>query len=135
MLSKDKPTFIMERTVQEHEIDTLNHVNNVVYVNWANDIAVAHWTKTASQALLDTYDWVMLKHCIEYKKEAVLGDEILVKTQTGRATNVRYERFIEIYNKQTMDLLARTTSDWCALDKQGKPAKISDELRATFEIE
>jgi len=133
MIDPNKPVFTVERKVQEHEIDDLNHVNNVVYVTWANEIAVTHWTSTAPQELLDTYGWFMIKHCIEYKKEAFLGDEILIKTQTGRATNVRYERFIEIYNKTTMELLAKTTSDWCCIDQQGKPARISEELRAIFE--
>jgi len=133
MINPNKPIFTLERTVQEHEIDDLNHVNNVVYVTWANEIAVSHWTTTAAQELLDTYGWFMIKHCIEYKKEAFLGDKILIKTQTGRATNIRYERFIEMYNKTTMELLAKTTSDWCCIDKQGKPVRISEELRAIFE--
>lgn len=133
MIDLKKPIFTQERTVTHDEIDNLNHVNNVVYVVWANEIAVAHWTTTAPQELLDTYGWFMIKHCIEYKKEAFLGDKILIKTQTGRATNVRYERFIEIYNKSTMELLAKTTSDWCCIDKQGKPIRISDEMRAIFE--
>jgi acyl-CoA thioester hydrolase len=133
MIDPNKPIFTLERTVQEHEIDDLNHVNNVVYVTWANEIAVSHWTTTAAQELLDTYGWFMIKHCIEYKKEAFLGDKILIKTQTGRATNIRYERFIEMYNKTTMELLAKTASDWCCIDKQGKPVRISEELRAIFE--
>lgn len=133
MIDPSKPVFRIERTVVSSEIDNLNHVNNVVYVTWANEIAVEHWTTKASKELLETYDWFMIKHCIEYKKEAFLGDQILIKTQTGRATNVRYERFIEIYNKTTMELLAKTTSDWCCIDKQGKPVRISEQLRVTFE--
>ncbi|BAO55957.1 acyl-CoA thioesterase [Nonlabens marinus] len=128
------PIFEMTRTVAKNEIDYLDHVNNVVYVQWANDIAMEHWTTAASKELLQTYDWVMIKHCIEYKQSAMLGDPILIRTQVGRATNVRYERFIEIYNKETMTLLAKTTSDWCAIDKAGKPVRISQELRDLFEI-
>jgi acyl-CoA thioester hydrolase len=135
VIQEHKPIFQKKRTVAQNEIDNMNHVNNVVYVQWANDIAEQHWLEVAPQELLDTYDWVMLKHCIEYKKAAVLGDEILVKTQVGRATNVRYERFIEIYNAATGGLLVKTTSDWCALDKTGRPVKISTELRNIFEVE
>lgn len=133
MIKPDKAIFTMTREVETHEIDDLNHVNNVVYVSWANDIAVKHWRTTATPQMLETYDWFMLKHCVTYKKPALLGDTILVKTQTGRATNVRYERLIEIYNKNTGDLLATSVSDWCAIDKNGRPAHISDELRAIFE--
>lgn len=128
------PVFEKSRYVSDIEIDDLDHVNNVVYVQWANDIAIDHWQEVATSEILNTYDWVMIKHCIEYKRSAMLGDEILIRTQVGRATNVRYERFIEIYNKETMQLLAKTTSDWCAIDKSGKPVRISQELRDLFEI-
>ncbi len=128
------PIFEVNRQVSMDEIDDLNHVNNVVYVQWANDIASQHWTTVASESMLSSYDWVMIKHCIEYKRSAVLGDNILIKTQVGRATNVRYERFIEILDKETGKLLAKTTSDWCAVDKTGKPVRISQELRDLFEV-
>ncbi|MEO9953441.1 MULTISPECIES: thioesterase family protein [Nonlabens] len=133
MIQADLPVFKKRRIATEEEIDDLDHVNNVVYVQWANDIATEHWTTVATPEMLDTFGWVMLKHCIEYKKAAVLGDKILIKTQVGRATNVRYERYIEIYNETTMDLLVKTTSDWCAIDKNGRPIKISQEMRDLFE--
>lgn len=133
-MNPDLPIFENSRTVTREEIDDLNHVNNVVYIQWANDIAINHWKEVATDEILEAYDWVMIKHCIEYKQAAMLDDEILIKTQVGRATNVRYERFIEIYKKDSMELLAKTTSDWCAIDKTGKPVRISQELRDLFEV-
>jgi acyl-CoA thioester hydrolase len=133
VINSQLPVFEKKRTVTIDEIDDLNHVNNVVYVKWAAAIATEHWLSVATAKMIDTFGWVMLKHCITYKKAAVLGDKILIKTQAGRATNVRYERFIEIYNETTMELLAKTNSDWCAIDKTGKPIKISKELRDLFE--
>ncbi|AGC77625.1 acyl-CoA thioester hydrolase [Nonlabens dokdonensis] len=133
MIDTKLPVFEKKRTVTASEIDDLNHVNNVVYVQWAADVASEHWQTVGTPEMLENYGWIMLKHCIEYKKAAVLGDEILLRTQVGRATNVRYQRFIEIYNASSMDLLAKTTSDWCAIDKTGKPVKISQEIRDLFE--
>lgn len=133
-MNKALPIFEMSRIVSKDEIDDLHHVNNAVYAQWANDVAMQHWLTVATQEVLESYDWVMLKHCLEYKRSAVLGDEILIKTQVGRATNVRYERFIEIYHKKSMKLLVKTTADWCAIDKAGKPVRISQELRDLFEI-
>ena len=133
MIQPDLPCFTAKRSVQASEIDDLDHVNNVVYVQWAAEVAREHWITVGTEDMINEFGWVMLKHCIEYKKQAVLGDEILLKTQVGRATNVRYERYIEIYNATTMDLLAKTISDWCAIDKTGKPVKISQEIRDLFE--
>jgi len=31
--------------VTEKDIDGLNHVNNVVYLQWVNDISERHWNK------------------------------------------------------------------------------------------
>ncbi|WP_124981335.1 acyl-CoA thioesterase [Nonlabens xiamenensis] len=134
MLDPSSPIFEQTRMVEPGEIDDMNHVNNVVYVKWANDIAEQHWLQRAPKHLRETCDWVMLKHCIEYKKSAVLGDKILVQTQVGRATNVRYERFVVIKQADTGVVLAQTTADWCAVDKKGKPMGISRELRNIFEI-
>lgn len=118
--------------VTEKDLDNLNHVNNVVYVQWVNDIAVSHWHSCGTKKLLAEYDWFLIKHCLEYKGAAVLGDRIKLTTQVGRATNVRYERFVEIRNADTDQLLVSSTSDWCAVDKNGKPKRISDELRDAF---
>lgn len=133
MIDTRLPFYEKKRVVVASEIDDLDHVNNVVYVQWAANIASEHWQCRATQEMINTVGWVMLKHCITYKKAAVLGDDILIRTQVGRATNVRYERFTEIYHEDTMELLAKTTSDWCAIDKNGKPIKISQEIRELFE--
>jgi len=129
------PTFTMKRTVKEDEIDDLNHVNNVVYNKWANDIAVKHWLTVAGDKLRESVDWVMVKHTLEYKAAAVLGDTIMIKTQVGKATNATYERFIEIYNATTNQLLVRTESVWCAINEHGRPTRISQELKDLFETQ
>ena len=128
------PVFKQTFNVEPNQIDDLNHVNNVVYVQWVNDIAVAHWKEVATEYLLETYNWFLIKHTIEYKSAAVLGDTIQVSTYVGRATNVRYERFVEIRNAKTDELLVKSTSDWCAVDHNGKPQRITDELRRVFEV-
>lgn len=132
-MTADLPTFSMTRKVQSDEIDDLNHVNNVVYNQWANEIAIKHWVDLASEELRSQFSWVMVKHTLEYKAAAMLGDPILIKTQVGKATNATYQRFIEIYNATTNKLLVKTESLWCAINKDGKPKRISDELKELFE--
>jgi acyl-CoA thioester hydrolase len=133
-VTDDLPIFELTRQVEPSEIDGQNHVNNVVYVQWANDIAVAHWENVGTDEMLESIDWVLLKHTIEYKQPAFLGDNILLRTQVGRATNVKYQRFIEMYNADNMQLLAKSLTDWCALDKSGKPTRITQVMRDRFEV-
>ena len=37
--------FEIEMIVSEKDIDHLNHVNNVVYLQWVQDIATKHWNQ------------------------------------------------------------------------------------------
>ena len=35
--------FSLKRKVLKEEIDELNHVNNIVYLQWIQDVAYKHW--------------------------------------------------------------------------------------------
>ena len=37
--------FILKHQVIKEHLDDLNHVNNVQYLYWAQEIAKAHWQK------------------------------------------------------------------------------------------
>ena len=59
---------IFEQTIKvaANEIDSLNHVNNVVYVQWVQNIAELHWNKESSEEQKTNYYWVMVEHLIKY---------------------------------------------------------------------
>jgi len=40
--------FEQQIVVKQHDIDNLNHVNNVVYLQWVQDVATAHWQASTS---------------------------------------------------------------------------------------
>ena len=50
-----------EITVLKNDLDDLNHVNNVVYVNWIQEIAKNHWNVLVSDEIKDNYYWVLLE--------------------------------------------------------------------------
>lgn len=78
--------FELRITVGESDIDQLGHVNNVRYVQWVQDIAVAHWQATASEADQKGLLWVVLRHEIDYKQPCFLRDELIARTWVGSAT-------------------------------------------------
>jgi acyl-CoA thioesterase FadM len=39
--------FELPITIQPNDIDENGHVNNITYLKWVQDIAIAHWTKVA----------------------------------------------------------------------------------------
>lgn len=114
-------------------MDVLNHVNNVKYVQWVNDVAEAHWLQNASDSIKKKYFWVLISHTIDYKKSAYLKDEILVKTYVKNSEGVKSTRIVEIYNKNTQDILATSETKWCLLNtKTQKPTRITEELKTLF---
>ena len=125
--------FTHKITVTEDDLDDLNHVNNVRYVQWIQDIAKHHWEVRATEDLKKTFFWVVIRHEIDYKKQAFLGDEIVVETYVGETTFVTSERFVNIRNSETGEILVAAKSNWCLLDTETKrPTKINEELRNVF---
>ena len=126
-------TYTHKRTVTEDDLDDLHHVNNVRYVQWIQDIAKEHWEVRATDQLKKKFIWVVIRHEIDYKKQAFLGDDLLIETFVGETTFVTSERFVNIKNAETGDVLVAAKSMWCLLDAESKrPTKITEDLRAVF---
>ncbi|WP_029034628.1 acyl-CoA thioesterase [Salinimicrobium terrae] len=126
-------TYTHQRTVAQEDLDDLHHVNNVRYVQWIQDIAKEHWEVRASAQLKNEFIWVVIRHEIDYKKQAFLGDDILIETFVGETTFVTSERFVNIKNAETGEILVAAKSMWCLLDADSKrPTKITEELRTVF---
>jgi len=117
------------------DIDEQNHVNNTVYLRWVQDIATAHWRAVASPKAQKSIGWVVLRHEIDYKGPATLGDEVVLCTWVGEATRLTFERFTEIRRKSDARLLSQARTLWCPIDAQtGRPVRVSADVRAQFSI-
>src|SRR5438874_4608200 len=99
--------FELTVTARTADIDRQNHVNNTVYVRWIQEVATAHWQASASADSRDAIGWVVLRHEIDYKSPAGLGDEIVLRTWVGKATRITFERFTEMLRASDRELLAR----------------------------
>jgi acyl-CoA thioester hydrolase len=129
------PRFELARGVSASEIDERAHVNNVVYLQWVQDAAAAHWGALAPAGARDQIAWVALRHEIDYLKPAVLGDEITVATWVGVAEGLSFERFTEIRRRSDELVLARARTLWCPVDvRTGKPQRVSAEVRARCSV-
>jgi acyl-CoA thioester hydrolase len=123
----------MQIAVAPADIDGLGHVNNVVYVRWVQDIAVAHWRAVASAADQAKFLWIVVRHEIDYKQAARLGDAVLARTWVGAATRIRFERHTELLRASDMVILTKAKTVWCPIDAvTGKLASVGAEVRAQF---
>lgn len=126
-------TFEINIVVASHDLDDLNHVNNVRYVQWVNDIAKQNWEQIATPAIKSEYFWVMLSNHIDYKQAAYLDDSLLIKTYVTKSEGVQSIRIVDIYNNKTNTLLATSKTNWCLISKKTqKPARITPEIRNLF---
>lgn len=126
-------TFEKHIVVSQEDLDNLHHVNNVRYVQWVQDIAEQHWKSKVTSSILDTYFWVLMKHTIEYKQEAILGDVLKLVTYVRETTGVTSTRMVEIYDKNTDKLLVSSETVWCFLNAETKrPARITQEVFDLF---
>ena len=125
--------FEMIVPVLPTDIDEQNHVNNTVYLRWVQDVATAHWRAVASPKAQETIGWVVLRHEIDYKGPATLGDEVVLRTWVGKATRLTFERFTEIRSNRDCRLLSEARTLWCPIDAHsGRPVRVSADVRAQF---
>ena len=128
--------FELAIAVEPSDIDQLGHVNNVIYLRWVQDVAVAHWQSVAPAADQAKLLWVVVRHEIDYKQPAYLSDAIIARTWVGTASRLRFERHTELLRASDRSVLARARTVWCPLDAQtGKPVSVSDQVRAAFSVE
>ena len=80
--------FEMTLSVVPGDIDEQNHVNNTVYLRWVQEVATAHWEAIASSEAQEGIGWVVLRHEIDYKAPACLGDDVVLRTWVGKATRL-----------------------------------------------
>lgn len=127
--------FGLARQVEARDLDERAHVNNVVYLQWVQDAAAAHWSALAPEGALEEIAWVALRHEIDYLKPALLGDEIAIMTWVGVANGLSFERFTEIRRRSDEVVLARARTLWCPVDSRtGRPRRVSAEIRARCSV-
>ncbi|HQW83653.1 MAG TPA: thioesterase family protein [Ferruginibacter sp.] len=126
-------SFEISLLVTQHDLDDLQHVNNVVYLQWVQDAALAHWRANASKMLQDEYNWVVLRHEIDYKSPAVIADELVLKTWVYNYNAARSIRIVQISRKSDNKLLAEAKTTWCLLfAANNKPVRIGENIKLLF---
>jgi len=127
--------FEMTLSVGPGDIDEQNHVNNTVYLRWVQEVASAHWHAVANAHAQENIGWVVLRHEIDYKAPACLGDEVVLRTWVGKSTRLTFERFTEIRRSGDDLLLSKTRTLWCPINAQtARPVRVPAEVREQFSI-
>ena len=123
--------------VRPDSIDGNGHVNNVEFVRWMQEAAVAHAdARGLSAATRDAgATWVVRSHQIEYLRPAFAGDALRVLTWVAdfrRAFSMRRYRFTRPADGA---VLAKGETNWVFVDaKTGRPRSVPAEIQSMFEL-
>ena len=119
------------------DIDANGHVNNIVYVQWMQEIAIAHADAVGCTAATTAAGctWVARSHRIEYLRPAYAGDRILVQSwivdETKKSSSPRRYRMVR---ESDGVVLAKGETLWVFVDMHsGRPRTIPPEVIDCFE--
>ncbi|OWK34604.1 acyl-CoA thioesterase [Fimbriiglobus ruber] len=102
--------------VPDEDIDRQQHVNNVAFVRYVQDTAVAHWRAIAPADMQAAFTWVVRRHEIDYLRPGLPGDELEARTWVGEPSAATWERFTEISRPADGQLLVKCRTVWVLLD-------------------
>jgi acyl-CoA thioester hydrolase len=128
--------FTVRWAVRQYELDALGHVNNAVYLNWAEQVAVEHvealgYGRAWSQAHGGT--WVVREHHVTYHRPLEYGDIVLVTTLPQHVVGARGIRRTEIRRASDDILTTDVTTEWIWIRlRDGRPMRAPAEIRRIF---
>ena len=125
--------FSHEVTAKPEHIDELGHVNNAIWVQWIQELAVAHWNAVAAPEHIEAYIWVVTRHEIDYLRPAFAGDVVIGKTWIEEGPKgARFNRYMEFTDAHgKAHIRAKTT--WAMIDKaSGRPGRVTEAIAAPF---
>jgi acyl-CoA thioester hydrolase len=125
--------YRLDFTPTSDDIDENGHVNNVVYLRWAQDIGVAHWRSRAPPETLAAYAWVALRHEIDYRRELKLGETAHGRTWVAQsAQGPRFDRYIRI-DAADGAMCAQIVTTWVLIEQATRrPRRVPDWILPLF---
>lgn len=131
-----KKLFEMTRRVTWQDIDTAWHVNNAMYLAYAEDcgVKIAAAFGTPMEHIFDTgFAIVARSHRIEYREPAQLDDELTISTWLFDPKRASVTRHYNIARTADKGILARVQTNWVWVDsKTGRPIRIPEEFLKAF---
>lgn len=128
--------FVWNMVIPSEVIDAYGHVNNVIYVQWMQDVAIQHTRFVGGDKVADEAGimWVVKTHEVEYLRQAFEGEALSVETfieNAERATSVRRTTFTRVEDQK---VIVRGRTHWVCLDKaSGRPRAIPENVLNAYD--
>ena len=118
------------------DIDELDHVSNLVYVRWVQEVAMAHsvtvgWDHPQYRDLGAVF--VVRRHEVDYVVPVLEGEEVELLTWVAWWKGASSERGTIVRRIRDGVVVARAATLWAFIDfASGRPRRIPDEIKAAF---
>jgi acyl-CoA thioester hydrolase len=121
-------------TVQPHDIDELNHVSNIKYVEWIQEISKEHWDSiTRNTPLASDYYWVVANHNIDYNASAFLHQELIMETFVEKYEKAYSFRRVNVLRRDNHKTIMTALTKWCLFDREShRICRITNEMMRPF---
>jgi acyl-CoA thioester hydrolase len=133
----DPRRFTARYAVRQHELDVLGHVNNAVYLNWVEQVAIDHvealgfgrdWSVSKGGG------WVVREHRVTYHRPVRYGEVVLVTTLPLELSGVRGVRRTEIHRESDGALTTEALTEWIWVrSSDGRPTRVPAEIVALLD--
>ena len=120
-----RQVFSRDFTPTASDIDENGHVNNVVYLDWAQQLAIAHWRSLAPAEAQATWAWIALRHEIDYRRALKLGETAHGRTWVSDvAEGPRFDRYVRIDGPDGA-MCAQSKTTWVLIEQAtGRPRRV-----------
>lgn len=125
--------FSLSITAIPEDIDELGHVNNAVWVQWVQRIALAHWYAVAPPEDQAAYFWVITRHEIDYRGNVAVGETVAGETWVPEPPKgARFDRHVKFVGPDGKVKVEAVTT-WAIIDRQaGRIIRVPTHLVALF---
>jgi acyl-CoA thioester hydrolase len=130
--------FPVRIPVAASDIDANEHVNNLAYLRWMQEVAWAHstaqgWTRERYRDL--GAGWFVRSHFIEYLRPAHLGDVLLLHTWVGEMKAGSCVRRFLFLREGADEAVATAHTRWAFVDlATGRPTRIPPDVATSFAV-
>ena len=129
--------FDLKITVQSEHIDILGHVNNVVYVQWMQDVASAHIETLGlgvQEYLKLKHAMVAVEHHVQYRKAAFEGEEVILRTWLNDINALYSFRQYAFYCPKDQSILFVGNTKWACIEiATGRPKRLSPSFTHAYQ--
>lgn len=123
--------FSMERQVETMDLDVYGHVNNVIYVNYAEEAAAQDFASRGwpPDRLAEANLSIAIRRLhIQYLSIASWGERLTVSTHNRSITDTGGSRYVGI-TRMDGSSVAECILDWELVDRGGEAQPLPEEMR------